>query len=92
MPESQNRFDMYDQLGRQADAGPLVNTFSIVGYDPEIPAWGIGISSRFLAVGARTCFGSAEGGVVVIQAHFNALNGTGGLELLERGIGAQETV
>ena len=51
--------------------GPLATTFSIVGYDPDAPAWGIAVASRFLAVGASTCWGAPSAGVVVIQAHFN---------------------
>lgn len=36
-----------------SNIGPLVTTFSIVGYDPSTSAWGIAIASRFLAVGAH---------------------------------------
>lgn len=73
-------------------AGPLISTYSIVGYDPEERAWGIAIASRFLAVGASTRWGMAGAGVVVIQAHFNARNGSEGVELLRRGVGAQEVI
>jgi uncharacterized Ntn-hydrolase superfamily protein len=79
------------------DAGPLVTTFSIVGYDPHGsasggPAWGIAVSSRFLAVGSRTCYAAADAGVVVVQAHLNAQNGVRGLELMREGASAQETI
>lgn len=73
-------------------AGPLVTTFSIVGYDPHERAWGIAIASRFLAVGAQTCWGDAEGGVVVVQAYLNARNGAEGIALLRQGRTAAETI
>ena len=67
-------------------------TFSIVGYDAAEPAWGIAIASRFLAVGAGTCWGRVGAGVVVIQAHFNMRNGEEGLEMLRRGALAGEVI
>jgi len=72
--------------------GPRANTFSIVGYDPEEPAWGIAIASKFLAVGSRSTWGSPEAGVVVIQAHLNAHNGSGGVKLLRQGVPANEVI
>jgi uncharacterized Ntn-hydrolase superfamily protein len=71
---------------------PLITTFSIVGYDPAEPAWGIAIASRFLAVGARTCWGGVGAGVIVIQAHFNARNGVEGVQLLREGVPASDVV
>ncbi len=53
--------------------GPLVATFSIVGHDPAEPAWGIAIASRFLAVGARTCWGAPDAVVARLQAGLAAL-------------------
>ncbi len=74
------------------EPGPLVSTFSIVGYDPAGPAWGIAVSSRFLAVGSRTCWGAADAGVVVVQAHLNAENGAEGVELMRQGQSAEATI
>lgn len=74
------------------DAGPLVSTFSIVGYDPEVPAWGIAIASRFLAVGAQTCWGAYDAGIVVVQANLNAQNGVEALELLRQKVRPQEVI
>ncbi len=76
----------------QHPAGPLVSTFSIVGYDPAVPAWGIAISSRFLAVGARTCWGAPDAGVVVLQAYLNADNGPKGIALLQQGLTASDVI
>ncbi|HEV8353509.1 MAG TPA: DUF1028 domain-containing protein [bacterium] len=73
-------------------AGPLISTFSIVGFDPAEPAWGIAIASRFLAVGAATRWGAAGVGAVVIQAHFNARNGSEGVELLRRGLKSDDVI
>lgn len=74
------------------DAGPLVTTFSIVGYDPQEQAWGIAVASRFLAVGAKTCWGEGEAGVAVIQAYLNARNGSRAVELLREGVAAGEVI
>ncbi len=74
------------------EAGPLVSTFSIVGYDPEERAWGIAIASRFLGVGAQTCWGEADVGVVVVQAHLIAQHGADGVELLRQGHSASEVI
>ena len=71
---------------------PLVSTFSIVGYDPTVPAWGIAIASRFLAVGARTCWGAGDAGVVVVQAYLNSRNGAEGITLLREGLSAQSVI
>lgn len=76
----------------QHHAGPLVSTFSIVGYDPAAPAWGIAIASRFLAVGACTCWGAPDAGVVVLQSHLNADNGPKGIALLQQGFTASDVI
>lgn len=76
----------------QHPAGPLVSTFSIVGYDPAAPAWGVAIASHFLAVGARTCWGAPDAGVIVLQAHLNAENGPKGIALLQQGFTASEVI
>ncbi len=72
--------------------GDLITTYSIIGYDPVEPAWGIAIASRFLAVGARTCWGEPNAGVVVIQAYANTGNGKEGVRLLQQGLSASQTI
>jgi uncharacterized Ntn-hydrolase superfamily protein len=74
------------------EAGPLVSTFSIVGYDPNENAWGIAIASRFLAVGAQTCWGESDTGVIVLQAYLNASNGARGLALLRQDLVASQVI
>jgi uncharacterized Ntn-hydrolase superfamily protein len=71
---------------------PFVSTFSIVGYDPSVPAWGIAVASRFLAVGAQTCWGAGDAGVVVVQAYLNAKNGSKGVELLRQGQSSEAVI
>ncbi len=83
-----NDFNEADNLA----AGPLVSTFSIIGYDPGGPSWGIAIASRFLAVGARTCWGAPDAGVAVVQAYLNADNGRDAVALLQRGLTAHEVM
>jgi uncharacterized Ntn-hydrolase superfamily protein len=70
----------------------FATTFSIVGVDLAAPAWGIAVASRFLAVGARTCWGAADAGVAVIQAHFNVQNGVAALDLMRSGVPAPDAV
>jgi len=72
--------------------GPLVGTYSIVGYDPRESAWGVAIASRFLAVGALTRWGDPTGGIVVVQAHFNARNGAEALVLLKQGMPSSDAI
>ncbi|MCZ7567126.1 MAG: DUF1028 domain-containing protein [Ardenticatenaceae bacterium] len=74
------------------NSGSLVTTFSIVGYDPETPAWGVALASRFLAVGAQTCWAAGDAGVMVIQANLNAGNGREGIALLRQGVPAGEVI
>ena len=69
-----------------------VSTFSITGFDPDVPAWGIAIASRFLAVGALSTYGAPDAGVVVVQANLNAAFGPRALEALRGGLGASDAV
>lgn len=71
---------------------PFVSTFSIVGYDPIVPAWGVAVASRFLAVGAQTCWAAGDAGVVVVQAYLNAKNGAEAVVLLRQGLSAETVI
>lgn len=57
-----------------------------------MPVWGIAVASRFLAVGARACWGAPDAGVIVIQAHYNARNGAEGVGLLQAGAPAPDVI
>jgi len=70
----------------------LVSTFSIVAYDPEAGEWGIGVQSKFLAVGAVVPWARAGAGAVATQAFANTSYGPRGLELMAKGLSAQEAL
>lgn len=59
-------------------------TFSIVIYDPELKAWGVGVASKFLAVGAFVPWLKPGVGAIATQALANLKYGVDGLKLLER--------
>lgn len=67
-------------------------TFSIVACDPHTGMFGVGVSSRFPAVGAITTFARARVGAVVTQARANPLLACDGLDLLEEGYEAEEVL
>ena len=68
------------------------STFSIVARDPTAREWGIGVQSKFLAVGAVVPWARAEVGAVATQAWANVGYGPRGLQMLERGMSAEEVV
>jgi uncharacterized Ntn-hydrolase superfamily protein len=67
-------------------------TFSIVAYDPAIPAWGVAVQSKFPAVGAVVPAAEAGVGAIATQALANASYGPEGLKLLREGHEAAEVV
>ncbi len=69
-----------------------IMTFSIVAYDPAERAFGVGVASKFLAVGAMVPWVRAGVGAIATQAHGNLTFGTNGLALLTQGYSAQETL
>lgn len=77
---------------RSALAGETVATFSIVGYDPATGDLGIAVESRFFAVGAVVPWAKAGVGAIATQSFANTTFGPKGLELLEQGKSAQETL
>jgi uncharacterized Ntn-hydrolase superfamily protein len=68
------------------------STFSIVAFDPDLPAWGVAVASKFPAVGAVVPWGNAGVGAVATQALANTTYGPHGLELLSQGKSALEVV
>ncbi|HEY8416307.1 MAG TPA: DUF1028 domain-containing protein [Thermaerobacter sp.] len=75
-----------------AGRGRWVATFSIVAADPEEGLWGVGVQSKFLAVGAVVPWAEAGVGAMATQAWANVAYGPEGLELLRRGLPAEEVV
>lgn len=69
-----------------------LNTFSIVAYDPASNMFGVATSTKFPAVGALVPYVRAGVGAIATQARVNPLLGCDGLNLLERGRSAEETL
>ncbi|WP_079529538.1 DUF1028 domain-containing protein [Halobacillus hunanensis] len=70
----------------------IIATYSIVGFDPETEELGVAVQSKFLGVGAVVPWAKAGVGAVATQAFANPAYGPEGLELLSKGLTAQETV
>ena len=73
-------------------APPHPSTFSIVASDPEAGEVGVCVASRFFSVGSVVPFAKAGAGAVATQSFANTSYGPRGLELLERGLSAEEVV
>ena len=73
-------------------ASRLVATYSLVACDLEAGHWGVGVQSRFPAVGALVPWAEPQVGAVATQAHANARYGPDGLALLRDGLPAAEVV
>ena len=71
---------------------PSPATFSIVAADPEAGEVGVAVASRFFAVGTVVPWARAGVGAVATQSYANTTYGPRGLELLERGLEAQEAL
>ena len=69
-----------------------INTFSIVAYDPAENAFGVGVASKFLAVGAVVPWAKAGIGAVATQAYCKMSFGPDGLNWMAQGKSAQETL
>lgn len=69
-----------------------ISTFSIAAADLKNQEWGVGVASKFLAVGAVVPWARAKVGAVATQAWANVTFGPRGLDLLDQGRMAQEVV
>ena len=69
-----------------------IATFSIVAYDPIRKEWGVGVQSKFLAVGAVVPWARAGAGAVATQSYANLLYGPEGLDMMASGKSAEETL
>jgi uncharacterized Ntn-hydrolase superfamily protein len=70
----------------------LVATYSIVACDLERGEWGVGVQSKFLAVGAVVPWAEPHVGAVATQAFANVTYGPDGLGLLREEVPAHEVV
>lgn len=71
---------------------PVVATYSIVACDLEAGQWGVGVQSRFLAVGSVVPWAEPHVGAIATQSYANPRYGPGGLALLKEGHTAEEVV
>ncbi len=67
-------------------------TFSIVAYSPEEQAWGVAVSSKFLAAASVVSWARAGAGAVATQAHARVSFGPQGLDLMAAGTSAEEAL
>ncbi len=67
-------------------------TFSIVACGLEEQAWGVAVASKFPAVGAIVPWAQAEAGAVATQSFANTSFGPRGLEMMSKGVSAEETL
>ena len=73
-------------------SGQLVSTFSIVARDSVTGELGVAVASRFFAVGSVVPWAKAGVGAVATQSFANTTFGWRGLELLEKGATADESL
>lgn len=69
-----------------------VNTFSIVAYDPASKEFGCAVASKVIAVGSIVPWAKTGVGAVATQASANRDFGPNGLELLSKGMSADEVL
>ncbi len=69
-----------------------IHTFSIAAYDASQNAWGVAVSSKFLACASVVPWAKAGAGAIATQSLANLDYGQLGLKLLERGYSAQRTL
>lgn len=67
-------------------------TYSIVAFDPDAGEWGVGVQSKFPAVGALVPWLEVGAGAIATQAWLNVAYGREGLALLRDGRTAQATI
>ena len=96
-PRTQARFailalEVFVLAGVARAAPPAPATFSIVAVDPQAQEAGVAVASRFFSVGSVVPWARANAGAVATQAYCNTSYGPRGLDLLERGLSAEEVV
>jgi uncharacterized Ntn-hydrolase superfamily protein len=70
----------------------VISTYSIVACDLEGREWGVGVQSKFLAVGAAVPAAEPEVGALATQAWANLAYRPDGLALLRQGYSADDVV
>lgn len=69
-----------------------VATYSIVACNLEAGQWGIGVQSKFLAVGSVVPWAEPQVGAIATQSYANPRYGPDGLRLLRDGLPAEDVV
>jgi uncharacterized Ntn-hydrolase superfamily protein len=70
----------------------IVSTYSIVACDLDAEQWGVGVQSKFLAVGSVVPWAEPHVGALATQSYANPRYGPEGLALLRHGNSAEEVV
>jgi uncharacterized Ntn-hydrolase superfamily protein len=70
----------------------VISTYSIVACDLAAGQWGVGVQSKFLAVGSVVQWAEPHVGAVATQAYANPRYGPEGLALLREGLAAGQVV
>ena len=70
----------------------MISTYSIVACDLHEREWGVGVQSKFLAVGAAVPAAAPEVGAIATQACANLAYRPQGLALLQEGYAAEDVV
>ncbi len=78
--------------GGERASDDIVATYSIVAYDPHTKEWGVAVQSKFFGVGSVVPWAKAGVGAIATQAQANVRYGPRGLELLEEGKTARQTL
>lgn len=69
-----------------------IATFSIAACDTAAGIWGVAVASKFFSVGSVVPWTRGDVGAVATQSQGNTSFGPRGLDLLERGLTAEETM
>jgi uncharacterized Ntn-hydrolase superfamily protein len=70
----------------------VVSTYSVVACDHDAGQWGVGVQSKFLAVGSVVPWAEPHVGAIATQSYANPRFGPEGLALLRQGRSAEEVV
>lgn len=71
---------------------PLAHTYSIVARDEQTGEMAVGVQSHWFSVGTTVSWAEAGTGAIATQSFVNKSFGPRGLELLRKGLSAQQTL
>lgn len=85
-------FSFFQSIAQYTAREPLAHTFSIVARDEQTGEMAVAVQSHWFSVGTTVSWGEAGVGVVATQSFVNKSFGIRGLDLLRRGLTAQEAL